>query len=108
MLKNSMIIAAALALLAGPALASSDERAESEGRNKIASSRDARCTARPAGEWMTVAQLTQKLKDQGYTVRKVERSHGCYEVKGTDAKGVRVEFYVDPATAEIVNRKGRS
>ena len=108
MLKNTMIIAAALALLAGPALASSDERTESDERYEMASGRDARCTARPDAEWLTVEQLTQKLKDQGYTVRKVERSHRCYEVKATDAKGVGVELYVDPATAEIVNREGRS
>ena len=108
MFKNAMIIAAALALLASPALASSDDRAESEARYELASGRDGRCTARPDAEWLSVEQLTQKLKDQGYTVRKVERSHGCYEVKATDAKGVRVEIYVDPATAEIVSREGRS
>jgi hypothetical protein len=108
MLKNTMIIAAALAFLAGPALASSDGRVEAEDRYEMASGRDGRCTARPDANWLSVKQLTQKLKDQGYTVRQVERSHGCYEVKATDAKGVRVEIYVDPVTAEIVNRDGRS
>ena len=62
----------------------------------------------PAAEWLSVDQVTQKLKEQGYTVRRIEASHGCYEVKATDAKGVRVEMYVDPATAEIVSREGRS
>ncbi|MGD9670725.1 MAG: PepSY domain-containing protein [Hyphomicrobiaceae bacterium] len=108
MLKNIIIITAALAALAGPALASGDDRTDSEERHKITSSRDGNCTARPDAEWLSVEQLTQKLKDQGYTVREVERSHGCYEVKATDAKGVRVEIYVDPATAEIVSREGRS
>lgn len=107
MLKKTTIIAAALALLAGPVLASSDDRADSERRYTMASD-DVRCTARPAGEWLTIDQLTQKLKDQGYTVSKVERSHGCYEVKGTDAKNLRVEIYVDPTTGEIVKRDGRS
>lgn len=108
MLKTTMIIAAALALLAGPALASSDDRAESDERYEMASGRDGRCAARPDAEWLSVEQLTQKLKEQGYTVREVERSHGCYEVEATDAKGGRVEIYVDPATAEIVRRKGRT
>jgi hypothetical protein len=108
MLKNTMIIAAALASLTGAALASGDHRTGPGERYELASGRDARCTARADTEWLTVEQLTQKLKDQGYTVREVERSHGCYEVKATDAKGVRVEIYVDPATAEIVNREGRS
>jgi hypothetical protein len=52
--------------------------------------------------------VTQKLKEQGYMVRKVERSHGCYEVKATDAKGAQVEMYLDQATAEIVRRGDRS
>lgn len=107
MLKNTMIIAVALAAMAGPAFAS-DGRAESPERYETASGRDARCTARPAAEWLPVEQLTRKLEGQGYTVRAVERSHGCYEVKATDAKGVSVEIYVDPATAEIVSRGGRS
>ena len=106
MLKNTMIIAAALVALAGPAFSSSDGSAEE--RYEMASGREARCTARAGAELLSVEQLTQKLKDQGYTVRKVERSHGCFEVKATDAKGVRVEIYVDPATAEIVSREGRS
>jgi hypothetical protein len=108
MLKNTMIIAAALVAMAGPAFSSDDGRAQSENRHEMASGRDARCTARRDAEWLPVEQLTQKLKDQGYTVREVERSHGCYEVKATDAKGGRVEIYVDPTTAEIVSREGRS
>lgn len=52
--------------------------------------------------------MTQKLKEQGYTVGKVETSHGCYEVKATDANGVRIELYVDPATAQVVGHEGRS
>jgi hypothetical protein len=46
MLKTTMIIAAALALLAGPALASSDDRAESDERYEMASGRDGRCFRR--------------------------------------------------------------
>jgi hypothetical protein len=41
-------------------------------------------------------------------VHKIETSHGCYEVKATDAKGARVEMYLDQATAEIVRRGDRS
>lgn len=108
MLKNTVIIAAAFALLAGPVLASSDHQANSEERYEMASDRDGRCSTRPDAKWLSVEQLTQKLKDQGYSVRRVERSHGCYEVKATDVNGVRVEIYVDPATAEIVNRDDRT
>jgi Peptidase propeptide and YPEB domain len=108
MLKNTMIVAAAIALLAGPALASGDDRYELEERYEMGSSREGRCPARTDAEWLSIEALGQKLKEKGYTVREVERSHGCYEVKATDNNGVRVKFYVDPATAEIVRGEDRS
>jgi hypothetical protein len=108
MLTKTMFIATALATFAVPALASSENLYESEERYETASDRDARCAARPEAEWLNVEQLTQKLKDGDYTVREVERSHGRYEVKVTEANGVRVEIYVDPTTAEIVSLEGRS
>ena len=107
MLKNAMIAAAVLGLLAGPSLASDDESWEAGERHEAASGREGGCAVRPSAEWLTVEQLSQKLKDRGYTVREVERSRGCYEVTATDANGVRVKFYADPATAEIVNREDR-
>ncbi len=112
MLKKTMTLAALLAALAVPVLASDDgERGHREryehGRSEHGGDRG-RCSARPAAEWLSVDQVSQKLKEQGYTVRKIETSHGCYEVKATDSKGVRVEMYVDPATADVVTRDGRS
>jgi hypothetical protein len=108
MSKTAVFLAAAvLAASAGSVLASGNEASGSKERYEVASDR-ARCTARPAAEWLPVDQLTQKLKEQGYTVREVETSHGCYEVEATDGKGLRVEIYVDPATAEVVTREGRS
>jgi hypothetical protein len=41
-------------------------------------------------------------------VHRIETSHGCYEVKATDANGARVEMYLDQATADIVRRGDRS
>jgi hypothetical protein len=112
MLKQTIALAALLAGLAAPALASDDgsrshrERYE-HGRYQHDGDRG-RCSARPAAEWLSVDQVAQKLKEQGYTVHKIEASHGCYEVKATDGKGVRLEMYVDPATADVVRRDGRS
>jgi hypothetical protein len=108
MSRSTIVLAAAVfAAVAGPALASGDDRYGSKERHELASERG-RCTARPVAEWLSIDQLTQKLKEQGYTVGKVETSHGCYEVNATDAKGVRVELYVDPVTAEVIMREGRS
>jgi hypothetical protein len=108
MSKSAVFLAAAVfAACVGSVLASGDAPYGSGERYELASDR-ARCTARPAAEWLPIDQLTQKLKEQGYTVRKVETSHGCYEVKATDGKGLHVELYVDPATAEVITREGRS
>lgn len=107
MIAATALAATTLALLAVPVLASDDDRSGSDRRGSQSDDRG-RCAARSDAEWMPIEQVAQKLKDQGYTVRKVERSHGCYEVKATDGNGVRVEIYVDPATAQIVSRESRS
>jgi hypothetical protein len=108
MSKTAVFLAAAiLAAWAGPVLASGDAPYGSGERYELAADR-ARCTARPAAEWLPIDQLTQRLKEQGYTVREVETSHGCYEVEATDGKDLRVELYVDPATAEVITWEGRS
>ena len=114
MLTKTFAVAALLAGLAVPALASdhgdrSHRGRYEHGRSDHDGDRDrSRCSARPAAEWLSVDQVAQKLKEQGYTVRRIETGHGCYEVKATDSKGVRVEMYVDPATADVVSRDGRS
>jgi hypothetical protein len=100
MLKRTIILATVLAAAAGSAMASDDDRDD----RRVSR---AYCTASPA-TWLPVDQLTQKLKEKGYTVRELEVSHGCYEVEAIDANGVRVAFYVDPATGEVVNRARRS
>jgi hypothetical protein len=95
-----------------PALASSDgERSHGERYEYARSDRDdnrGHCSIRPGTEWLPVGQVAQKLEQQGYTVGKIEVSHGRYEVKVTDRKGVRFEMYVDPATADVVRRDGRN
>jgi hypothetical protein len=107
MSKSATILAAALAAVAGSAVASADDRYESRERHELASDRG-RCTVRPSTGWLSMDQVIQMLKEKGFTVRKVEASHGCYEVKATNANGVRLEFYVDPATAEMAGREGGS
>ncbi|MGE0767502.1 MAG: PepSY domain-containing protein [Hyphomicrobiaceae bacterium] len=107
MLKTTLVTAAILAAVAAPALASDDGRRDHEERS--GSSSDGRaCPVRPAAERLSIDQVVLKLKEQGYAVHKVETSHGCYEVKATDAKGARVDMYLDPATAEIIRGGDRS
>jgi hypothetical protein len=106
MLKSTIALAALMAALAGPALASDDDRYESGDRYER-SSGGGRCTARPVAEWLSIGQVAVKLEERGFTVREIETSHGCYEVKATDGKGNRIKVYIDPATAEVVSRARR-
>ena len=62
------------------------------------------CTKAPKEQWLSTEQIKSKLGEQGYKVEKVEIEGGCAEAKGEDAKGKRVELYVDPATANITEK----
>lgn len=58
------------------------------------------------GTPMDEAVVIQQLTDMGYTkIDELEMEHGCYEAKGFDSAGERVEIYVEPATGEIVKVK---
>ena len=59
------------------------------------------CDVAPA-ERRPQAELKADLERQGWTVRKVEVSKGCYEVYGKDANGTKVEAFFNPKTFERV------
>lgn len=56
----------------------------------------------PAGQWLSHAEVIEKLSAQGYTVREIESDDGVYEVEMTDKNGVRIDSHVHPATAKIL------
>ncbi|WP_029030662.1 PepSY domain-containing protein [Salinarimonas rosea] len=92
--RHSLPLAAgalALALLAGPTLASSDRG-------------DDRDDAVPAADWLSIGELTQRLEANGGRVTKVEADDGVYEVYIME-DGVRYEMKVHPRTAEILHRE---
>ncbi|TCO69380.1 PepSY domain-containing protein [Rhodovulum euryhalinum] len=61
-----------------------------------------------SAQWMPLAELIEKLENQGYTVLEAEREDGRYwEVKMRDANGMVVEAYLDPATGAPAERSGR-
>lgn len=62
---------------------------------------DIKCTV-PSKEWRLREDLEDKLKAEGWEVRKVKIDNGCYEVYGFDAKGQRKETYFNPKTFEVV------
>lgn len=61
----------------------------------------------PKSEWQTVDALQEKLKTDGWTVKKIKTEDGCYEAYAIDAEGRKVEAYFDPKTFEIAKLKTR-
>jgi hypothetical protein len=69
-----------------------------------ASAEEKYCTGN--GTPMPQEAVIARLTEAGYTrIRELDMEHGCYEAKGFDKDGRRVEVYVEPATGEIVRVK---
>tara|TARA_R110001583_G_scaffold17659_2_gene71121 strand:+ start:1321 stop:1713 length:393 start_codon:yes stop_codon:yes gene_type:complete len=56
----------------------------------------------PVSEWQPREQLRQMMLDRGWEVKRIKVDDGCYEVKGLDRKGHRVEAKFLPASLEII------
>jgi len=61
---------------------------------------DVKCVV-PVAEWKPMDDLQDKLKSEGWDIRKIKIDNGCYEVYGFDKKGKRRETYFNPKTFEI-------
>lgn len=58
----------------------------------------------PKDQWLSFAQVAEKLASQGYDIREIEIDDGAYEVSAT-RDGKRVKAYLHPATGEILKQK---
>ena len=56
----------------------------------------------PADKWLSVSEVIQKLKAQGYNVTEIEADDGAYEFDAINADGVRVEGHAHPATGQVL------
>lgn len=56
----------------------------------------------PVAEWQPREQLRQMMTDRGWKVNRIKVDDGCYEVRGRDRKGHRVEAKFSPATLKII------
>ena len=55
--------------------------------------------------WLSLSQVHARLEAAGYrNIEKIEREHGGYEARATDANGSRVKVYVNPQSGEISDR----
>jgi len=55
----------------------------------------------PVADWQPQENLRQLMIDNGWDVKRIKVDDGCYEVKGFDQDGHRVEAKFSPATLEI-------
>ncbi|MGI3213011.1 PepSY domain-containing protein [Roseovarius tibetensis] len=53
-------------------------------------------------ERMSLVQIATMLEDQGYTVLEIELERRRYDVEMIDAKGMRVEAYLDAVTGAVL------
>ncbi|RZL03682.1 MAG: PepSY domain-containing protein [Rubrivivax sp.] len=56
----------------------------------------------PVKEWKPQDDLEDKLKSEGWEIRKIKIDNGCYEVYGFDRRRQRKEVYFNPKTFEVV------
>lgn len=66
------------------------------------------CEPVAAKDWLTQAQLTDKITAQGWTVNRMKRDGGCWEIYGNMPDGKRVEAYFHPETGKVllINQRG--
>ncbi len=62
----------------------------------------ANCPFYPQNEWMPQSQLTAQLEKEGYTIHRMKVDDNCYEMRGLNAKGERVEIDFDAKSGKPV------
>lgn len=60
------------------------------------------------GQWMSKEQVSAKVTEMGYNVRRVKTEDGCYELYVLDKDGNKSELYMNPVTGDIVKTKNKS
>ena len=71
------------------------------GARRTGAAEETMCPRSANDQLMTKDQLAAKAKAMGYDVRGIQARDGCWELKGFDKNGNRVELHIDPVTAEI-------
>ena len=57
----------------------------------------------PMADWQPREAVAELAKSKGWTVRRIKIDDGCYEIKGTDQAGKRIEVTIHPATLEVIH-----
>ena len=57
----------------------------------------------PMANWQPREAVQKMAEAQGWTVQRIKTDDGCYEIKGSDAQGRKMEVKGDPGTLAIVD-----
>jgi hypothetical protein len=61
------------------------------------------CTTADKSQWQDAAKFQEKLKADGYEIRKFKVTDGnCYEIYGWNKEKQKVEIYFDPVTGKAL------
>lgn len=52
-------------------------------------------------KWMSQASFKKSLETQGYKIKTLKVTNGCYEIYGHDKAGKRVEMSFDPESGAM-------
>lgn len=56
----------------------------------------------PMTDWQPRKAVQAMAEQQGWSVQRIKVDDGCYEIKGRDAQGRKIEVKLDPATLAVV------
>lgn len=56
----------------------------------------------PLADWQPKGAVVRLAEENGWVVRRIKIDDGCYEIKGTDREGRRIEVTVDPGTLQVI------
>ena len=56
----------------------------------------------PMADWQSREAVARFAAENGWSVRRIKIDDGCYEIKGTDVDGRRIEVTVHPATLQVI------
>lgn len=62
---------------------------------------------RPMTEWQSREAVTSHVTEMGIAAERLRVDDGCYEIRGQDTEGNRVEMKIDPATLDILKLEVR-
>lgn len=57
---------------------------------------------RPMAEWQSRESVTAHVAERGITTERLRIDDGCYEIRGRDGDGNRIELKIDPASLAIL------